>query len=78
MESGRIKRASTKGVSMIRAISEQKTLLETTVSDALKLGKSDLFMDTPFVDTPFSPARWNSGGGVAKCTEVRGVGNCFP
>ena len=32
-------------------------LLETTVKNPLKLGKCDLVMDTPFVDTPFGPAR---------------------
>ena len=34
-----------------------KSLLETTVENALKLRKFDLSMDTPFVDTPFGPAR---------------------
>ena len=34
-----------------------KNLLETTVENALKMRKSDLFMDTPFLDTPFGPAR---------------------
>ena len=28
-------------------------LLETTLKHALKFGKCDLVMDTPFVDTPF-------------------------
>ena len=32
-------------------------LLEATVENALKMGKLDLFMDTPFEDTPFGPAR---------------------
>ena len=49
--SARIKRASTKGVSTMRGIF-WISLLETTVSNSLNLGKADLFMDTPFVDTP--------------------------
>ena len=34
-----------------------KSPLETTVENALKFRKFDLSMDTPFVDTPFGPAR---------------------
>ena len=38
--------------------------LETTVEFALKSGKFGIFMDTPFVDTPFGPPRVL--GGVQK------------
>ena len=34
-----------------------QNLWKTTVQNALKMRRSDLFMDTPFVDTPFGPAR---------------------
>ena len=33
-----------------------KSLLEATAENAHKFMKFDLFMDTPFVDTPFGPA----------------------
>ena len=45
-----------------------KNLLEMIMQNALKMRKSDLFMDTPFVDTPFGPAR-EQNGVLRKATE---------
>ena len=45
-----------KGVSLIRAISEHFSW-KLLSKNAAKLRKFDLFMDAPFVDTPFGPAQ---------------------
>ena len=51
-----------------------KSLLETTVENAQKMRKSDLFMDTPFVDTPFGLAWKHSGAFFTKTPHETGFG----